>query len=53
MRLNEPIVEDYTLDWFGELGYVVRYGPHLAPRGAAAERDSLGAVVLAGFTCVE
>ena len=31
MSLNESIVEDAALEWFGELGYVVGHGPHLAP----------------------
>ena len=34
MSLNESIVEDAALEWFGELGSVVGHGPHLAPRGA-------------------
>ena len=29
--LNESIVEDTALEWFGELGYAVGHGPHLAP----------------------
>jgi type I restriction enzyme, R subunit len=28
--LNESIVEDAALEWFGELGYAVGHGPHLA-----------------------
>ena len=59
MSLNESIVEDAALEWFGELGYAVGHGPHLAPpacrdgsgagRGEpAAERDSFGEVVLVG-----
>ena len=31
MNLNESIVEDAALEWFGELGYAVGHGPHLAP----------------------
>jgi len=30
MTLNESIIEDATLTWFGELGYTVGHGPHLA-----------------------
>lgn len=30
MSLNESIVEDFALEWFGELGYAVGHGPHLA-----------------------
>ena len=48
MSLNESIVEDAALEWFGELGYAVGHGPHLAPGEPAAERDSFGDVVLAG-----
>ena len=31
MNLNESIVEDAALEWFGELGYAVGHGPQLAP----------------------
>jgi len=31
MSLNEAIVEDAALTWFGELGYAVGHGPKLAP----------------------
>ena len=48
MSLNESIVEDVALEWFGELGYAVGHGPHLAPCEPAAERDSFGEVVLVG-----
>ena len=48
MALNESIVEDAALTWFGELGYAVGHGPHLAPGEPAAERDSFGDVVLVG-----
>ena len=47
-NLNESIVEDAALEWFGELGYAVGHGPHLAPGEPAAERDSFGEVVLVG-----
>jgi type I restriction enzyme R subunit len=47
MSLNESIVEDAALEWFGELGYAVGHGPHMAPGEPAAERDSFGDVVLA------
>jgi len=46
MSLNESIVEDPTLEWFGELGYAVGHGPHLASGEPAAERDSFGEVSL-------
>ena len=48
MSLNESIVEDAALTWFGELGYAVGHGPQLAPGEPAAERDSFGEVVLVG-----
>jgi len=48
MSLNESIVEDAALEWFGELGYAVGHGPHLAPGEPAAERDGFGEVVLVG-----
>ena len=38
MSLNESIVEDAALEWFGELGYAVGHGPQLAPDEPAAER---------------
>lgn len=38
MSLNESIVEDAALTWFGELGYAIAHGPQLAPGEAAAER---------------
>ncbi len=31
MSLNESIVEDAALEWFGALGHAVGHGPHLAP----------------------
>ena len=30
MSLNESIVEDAALTWFGELGYAIGHGPHMA-----------------------
>jgi type I restriction enzyme R subunit len=48
MSLNESIVEDAALEWFGELGYAVGHGPHLAPGEPAAERQSFSEVVLVG-----
>jgi hypothetical protein len=38
MSLNESIAEDAALEWFGELGYAVGHGPHLAPGEPAADR---------------
>jgi type I restriction enzyme, R subunit len=48
MSLNESIVEDAALKWFGDLAYPVGHGSQLAPGEPAAERDSFGRVVLAG-----
>jgi type I restriction enzyme R subunit len=57
MSLNESIVEDAALEWFGELGYAIGHGPQLAPGEPAAEsarelhadrRDSFGEGVLVG-----
>jgi type I restriction enzyme R subunit len=48
MTLNESTVEDATLTWFGDLGYVIAHGPHLAPGEPASERDGFGDVVLVG-----
>ncbi|MEI7681760.1 MAG: type I restriction endonuclease subunit R [Betaproteobacteria bacterium] len=46
MSLNESIVEDAALEWFGELGYAVGHGPQMAPGELAAERASFADVVL-------
>jgi len=48
MSLNESIVKDAALTWFGELGYAVVHGPKLAHGEQAAERDSFGEVLLVG-----
>ncbi len=48
MSLNESIVEAAALEWFGELGYAIGHGPHMAPGEPAAERDGFGDVVLVG-----
>ncbi len=46
--LNESHVEEAALTWFGELGYAIGHGPHIAPGESAAERESFGDVVLVG-----
>ena len=51
MSLNESIVEDAALEWFGELGHAVGHGSQLAPGEPAAGRDSFGRVV--GSLCSE
>jgi type I restriction enzyme R subunit len=48
MSLNESIIEEAALEWFGELGYVLGHGPQMAPGEVAAERDTFGDVVLVG-----
>lgn len=30
MRLNESVIEGDALTWFGDLGYVIGHGPHMA-----------------------
>ena len=59
MNLNESIV-DAALTWFGELGYAIGHGPHMAPlidqinvnrtqsRTLATLRDSLLTKLLSG-----
>jgi len=49
MSLNESIVEDAALTWFGELGYAIGHGPQFAPGEPAAERDLFGEVVQSRF----
>jgi len=39
MSLQKSIVEGAVLEWFGEPGYAVGHGPHLAPGEPAAERE--------------
>jgi type I restriction enzyme R subunit len=46
--LNESVVEDAALSWFGELGYAVEQALHLAPEESSAERSSFADVLLAG-----
>ena len=40
-KFVESVVEDAALQWFGELGFAAKHGPHVAPGELAAE--------LAGF----
>jgi len=42
----ESTVEAAALDWLAEIGWEPRYGPAIAPREPAAERDSYEEVVL-------
>jgi len=41
MSLNESTVEDATLEWFGELGYAVGRGPHIAQGEPAVARATI------------
>lgn len=47
-KVDESIVEDAALTWFGELGHSIGHGPLLAPGETASERDSFSGVVLVG-----
>jgi len=40
MSLNESIVEDAALTWFGEQGYVVRDEPQFTPGEPAAHQST-------------
>jgi len=46
MSLNESIVEDTALEWFGELCYQTGHGPGLAAAKPSAELYSFGVVRL-------
>ena len=46
MTLNESIVENAVLEWFGDLGYAIGTGPDIAPGEPAAERSSFSDVIL-------
>ena len=39
MSLNEAIVEDVALSWFGEPDYAVGHGANIAPGESGAERS--------------
>ena len=45
-HLDESIVEDAALSWFGALGYGMGHGPLMAPGEPAAERATFADVVL-------
>jgi len=46
MLLTESEIEQATLNWFKELGYVILYGPDIAPGELLAERASYSDVIL-------
>ena len=45
-KFTESTVEEATLQWLEELGYVVLYGPEIEPEGLREERASFSDVVL-------
>src|SRR5208282_3464757 len=47
----ESTVEDAALQWFGELGFTSKHGPHIAPGELHAERTGFGEAVLAKRLC--
>ena len=46
MTLNESIVGNAALEWFGNLGYAIGTGPDIAPGEPAEERSSFSDVIL-------
>lgn len=46
--MTEDILEQNCLEWLQELGWLVLYGPDLAPRERGAEREDFGQVYLLG-----
>ena len=44
--MTEADLENVCSAWFQELGYVYKFGPDIAPRGAAPERKNITQVVL-------
>ena len=56
MSLNESIVEDAALEWFGELGYAVGHGPQryltlVTPRDTPAPAPLSGDLSVSGGGC--
>ena len=47
MNFAESTVEEAALQWFGELGFAAKHGPHIAPGELYAERTGFGETVLA------
>jgi hypothetical protein len=45
MSINESMVEEVALGWFGDLGYTVGNGPHLAPGEPTARPSQRGLAV--------
>ncbi|HET8523969.1 MAG TPA: type I restriction endonuclease, partial [Thermomicrobiales bacterium] len=47
-RFTESDVEEAALEWLGQLGWTVRYGPDIAPGGCHAERTDYHDPLLSG-----
>jgi type I restriction enzyme R subunit len=37
-KFTESVVEEAAVQWFGELGFAAKHGPHIAPGELHAER---------------
>jgi len=46
-QFAESTVEEAALQWFGELGFAIKHGPHIAPGELHAERTGFGETILA------
>ena len=46
LGINEGVAEEAALAWLHDLGWVVAYGPDIAPDTPNAERHDYGKVVL-------
>jgi len=44
--LTESVVEEATLTWLEAMGYVIKYGPDIAPGELGAEREDFSQTVL-------
>jgi len=47
-KYTESDLESAVLEWLGELGYSIAFGPDIAPDGESSERESYKDVVLIG-----
>jgi len=45
VTLNESLIENAALTWFGELGYAIGHGPNIAPGEPAAAEPQVKAAV--------
>ena len=46
--INEEDLENFSIEWFKEIGYAYKHGPDIAPDGKSPERDDLRQVFLIG-----